>query len=219
MNHLDSLGKTHQIGLPQALTHAKQLLSRRATDNKVLGKVNAPNTVEAADERLARLGLQASYHRAHKVRAEALLVQGRRDEVGKGRGRNLALLAQAVHVDFVSEEVGDGGNIGGEAGKAKVHCLAVREDLGEVVGDGQGLETESEVAGDGDAVFAHHGYAGAAVWGFVSIVGGGQVGRRRWRIILIEKGEDWHIVSYVMIRCGSHGDGGTYHVCGAVMWN
>jgi hypothetical protein len=45
---------------------------------------------------------------------------------------------------------------------------AIGEDLGEVVADGEGLEAEAQVAGDGDAVFADHGDAGTAVCGVVS---------------------------------------------------
>ena len=41
---------------------------------------------------------------------------------------------------------------------------AVGEDFGEIVGDGERLEAETEIAGDGYAVFSDHCYAGAAVW-------------------------------------------------------
>ncbi len=40
----------------------------------------------------------------------------------------------------------------------------VGEDLGEVVGDCEGLEAEAKVAGDGYAVFSDHCYAGAAIY-------------------------------------------------------
>jgi len=74
----------------------------------------------------------------------------------------LALLAQAVHVDLVTEQLADGLDIGGETSQAKVY-VAVVEDLREVVGDSQGLETEAEIAGDGDTVLADHGNTGTAV--------------------------------------------------------
>ena len=74
----------------------------------------------------------------------------------------MTLLTQAVHVDLVTEQLADSLDIGGETSQAKVH-IAVVEDLGEVVGDGQGLETEAEIAGDGDTVLANHGNAGTAV--------------------------------------------------------
>jgi hypothetical protein len=64
---------------------------------------------------------------------------------------------------LVSEELGNGLDIGREACEAKVHLRAVGEDLGEVVADGEGLEAEAKVAGDGDAVLADHGDAGTAV--------------------------------------------------------
>ena len=64
---------------------------------------------------------------------------------------------------LVSEELGDGLDICREAGKAEVDLRAVGEDLGEVVADGEGLKAEAQVAGDGNTVFADHGYAGAAV--------------------------------------------------------
>lgn len=155
---------THKIRLPQTLTHAKQLLRRRPTDNKVLCKINAPNTIKPADKWLARLGVQPRNDGGDKPRTEAALVQGGRYKVGKGAGGDLALFAEAVHVYFVAEEVRDGGHVGGEAGEAEEDVVAVLEDFGEVVGDGEGLEAEAEVAGYGYAVFAYHCYAGAAVW-------------------------------------------------------
>lgn len=43
----------------------------------------------------------------------------------------------------------DGGDVGGEAGEAKVEGCVAREgeDLGEVVADCEGLEAETEIAG------------------------------------------------------------------------
>ncbi len=73
-----------------------------------------------------------------EIRPEALLVQAARDQVGHGLRRDGALLAQPVHVDFVAEEVGDGGHVGGEACEAEVD-VAVGEDLREVVGYREGL--------------------------------------------------------------------------------
>jgi hypothetical protein len=64
---------------------------------------------------------------------------------------------------LVSEELRDGLNVGREACEAQVHLRAVGKDLREVVADSEGLEAEAQVAGDGDAVFADHGDAGAAV--------------------------------------------------------
>lgn len=154
---------THQIRLPQALACSKELVARRAAHDEVLGEINATNAVEAADEGLAGGVVDAGNDGADKVRAEAALVEGRRDEVGHGLGRDLALLAQAVHVDFVAEEVGDGRHVRGQPRQAQVHG-AVVEDLGEVVGHGQGLHAQPQVAGDGHAVFAHHRDTGAAVW-------------------------------------------------------
>lgn len=78
-------------------------------------------------------------------------------------GGDIAFLAQAVHVDLVAEEVRDGVDIGGETSQAEVEGWGVVEDLGEVVGDGQGLHAQAEVAGDGDAVLAHHGDTGTAI--------------------------------------------------------
>lgn len=101
---------------------------------------------------------------ADEIRAEALLVQAGRDQVGHGLRRDLALLAQPVHVDLVAEQVRHGGHVGGEARQAEVD-VAVREDFGEVVGYGQGLKAEPKVACDGHAVFANHGHTGAAICG------------------------------------------------------
>lgn len=70
----------------------------------------------------------------------------------------------------------DGVDVGGETGQAEVDgrraCGGRRwrrgrraegEDLGEVVGHGEGLQAEAQVARDGDAVFAGHSDARAAV--------------------------------------------------------
>lgn len=75
----------------------------------------------------------------------------------------MALLAQAIHVDLVAEEVRDGIHVGCEASQTEIGGGGVVEDLGEVVGDGQGLHAQAEVAGNGDAVLAHHGDTGTAI--------------------------------------------------------
>lgn len=159
----------YQIRFPKALARPKQLLARRPRHDKIPRKINTADTVEAADERLAlRTGLlgrhDARHDGADEPRPEALLVQARADEVRHRAGADLALFAQAVHVHFVAHQVRDGGDVGGEAGQAEVEVRAVGEDLGEVVRDGEGLEAEAEVAGDGDAVFARHGEAGSAIF-------------------------------------------------------
>lgn len=108
--------------------------------------------------------VQPCNHRAHKIWPKPLLIQTGRHQIRHRLRRYLALLAQAVHVDFVAEEVGDGGDVGGEAGETEVD-VAVGEDFGEVVRDGEGLQAQAQVAGYGYAVFAYHSYAGAAIWG------------------------------------------------------
>jgi len=64
---------------------------------------------------------------------------------------------------LVSEELRNGLNVGRKTCETQVHLRAVGEDLGEVVADGEGLETKAQIAGDGDAVLADHGNAGTAV--------------------------------------------------------
>ena len=76
----------YQIRLPQAFTSPKQLITRRACDDEVLCKVDAPNTVEPADERFARRSIDAREDRTDKERPEPLLVQTRADHVGKCLG-------------------------------------------------------------------------------------------------------------------------------------
>jgi hypothetical protein len=156
----------YQIWLPQPLASTEQLVARCSTDNEVLRKVDAPNAVKAANEWLSRRLVDSRNHRADKVGAESLLVQRRRHEVGHGLGGDVALLAQAVHVDFVAEQVRDGVDIGGEACQSE-EDVAVLEDLGEVVGHGEGLHAETQVAGDGDTVLAHHGHGGTTVYSCV----------------------------------------------------
>lgn len=102
--------------------------------------------------------------RADEIRPEAFLVQAGRDQVGHGLRRYLALLAQPVHVDLVPEQIRHGGHVGGEARQPEVD-VTVREDLGEVVGYSQGLETEAKVACDGHTIFANHGHTGTAICG------------------------------------------------------
>lgn len=131
---------THHIRLPQTLAHAKELLRGGTRHNEVLGKVDAADAVEAADEGLAGLGIEASDDGGDEVGTEAFLVEGRGDQVGKSAGGDVALLAQAVHVGLVAEDVTDGVDVGGQAGQAE-EDVAVLEDLGEVVGDGEGLDT------------------------------------------------------------------------------
>lgn len=62
--------------LPQSLTSTEQLIARRAADNKVLGKVDAPDTVEAADEWLARLRVESCDYGGYEPGPETLLVEG-----------------------------------------------------------------------------------------------------------------------------------------------
>lgn len=57
--------------------------------------------------------------------------------------RDVSLLTQPVHVDFVSEELADCADICRETCEAEVYARAVWEDLGKVVGDREGLETET----------------------------------------------------------------------------
>lgn len=153
---------TYQISLKQAFTHAEKLLRGSTRDDKVFGKVDTTNAVEAANKGLAGLGVEACNDWRHKVGTETALVEARGDEVGKGTGRDGALLSQAIHVDLVAEEVADGADVGGQASEAE-EDIAVLEDLGEVIGNGEGLETKSEIAGDGNTILADHGNAGAAV--------------------------------------------------------
>ena len=101
----------------------------------------------------------------------------------------MALLAQPVHVDLVAEQIGHGVDIGGETSQAEVGRRGVVEDLGEVVGDGQGLHAQPQVTGDGDAVLAHHGDTGTAIWRELLVHR--EFGHRGYIFgILMSKGED-----------------------------
>lgn len=75
----------------------------------------------------------------HEPRPKPLLVQTAAHEIGECLRTDVPLFAQAVHVDFVAEGVGDGLDVGGETCQAQVDGGRVREDLGEVVGDGERL--------------------------------------------------------------------------------
>lgn len=155
---------SYQIWLPKTLTHSKQLITRRSAYYEVLCEIDTSDTVKAANKRLPARMVDARYYWRDKVRTKPPLIQTAGHEVGHGLGRDGALFAETVHVYFVAEEIGDGGDVGGEAGETQVD-IAEREDLGVVVGDGEGLETEAEIAGYGYTVFSDHGYAGTAVDG------------------------------------------------------
>jgi hypothetical protein len=155
---------THQIRLPQPLTRPEQLVTRRPRHDEILCKINAPNTVKPAYERLSGRMIDSSQHRTDEERAKPPLVETAADQIGERLGCDLSLLAEPVHVDFVAEEVGYGADVGRQTGEPEVARRGVVEDLGEVVGDGEGLQAEAEVAGYGDAVFADHCDAGAAIW-------------------------------------------------------
>lgn len=99
----------------------------------------------------------------HEIRTESSLVQTRADEVRQSLWGNVSFFTESVHVDLVAEQIGDGGHIGSEARDTEISRWCVVEDLGEVVGYRQGLHAESEITGDCDAVFSHHGHAGTAV--------------------------------------------------------
>ena len=131
--------------------------------NEVFREIDAADTVEPADEWLSRCLVDTRNNRAHEVGSEPSFVQTRADEVGHSLWADVPLLAQAVHVDFVAEEIRDGGYVGCETCETQ-EDISVLEYLREVVGDGEGLHAEAEIAGDGNAILAHHGNTGAAVY-------------------------------------------------------
>lgn len=131
--------KPYQIRLPQPLAHSKELITGRARNDKVLGEINAANTVKAADERFPRSLVYASHHRADKIGTEAALVQAGADQAGHGLWADVSLFSQTIHVDFVAEEVADGGDVGGQAGEAEIDAVREGEDLGHIVGHGKSL--------------------------------------------------------------------------------
>lgn len=159
---------THQIRLPETLASTKQLITSCTADNKILGKVDTSDTIKPANERLASCMIDSRNDRRYKIRAESSLVQTRADEVRQRLGGDVSFFTEAVHVDLVAEQIGNGGYVGCEARETEIGGWCVVEDLGEVVGDRQGLHTESEIAGDCDAVFSHHGHTGTAIY-FVSL--------------------------------------------------
>lgn len=95
-----------KIRLPHALAGSEKLVARRAAHDEILGEIDTPDGVEAADERLACAVVDPCDHGGNIVGAEATLVQGRRDEVRHGFGFDGALFAEAVEVYFVAEELG-----------------------------------------------------------------------------------------------------------------
>ena len=142
------------------------MVTGRTTDNEILRKINAPNTIKPADKWLSTLLIDACHNRTDEVRTESLLVERTGDQIGHRRRRDVALLAETVHVDFIAEEIGDCGDVGGKASETQVD-IAVGEDLGEVVRDGEGLETETEIAGYGNTILSDHCDASTAICGLL----------------------------------------------------
>ena len=116
-----------------------------------------------ANKRLPTRLINPRNNRTHKPRPKPALIQTTADQIREGLRADIPLLPQAIHVHFVAEELGDRADVRRQPGQAQVGLRAVGEDFGEVVADGEGLEPEAQVAGDGYAVFACHCYAGAAV--------------------------------------------------------
>ena len=177
-----------EVRLPEALACAEELVRGGAGNDEVFGEIYASDRVESrkaycqirkleistavsfpsvlyipTNKRLPRSLVDARDHGTHKPRAKPPLVQTTAHQIGERLRTDISLFPQPVHVDFVSEELADGADVGREPREAEVDLRAVGEDFGEVVGDGEGLEAEAQVAGDGYAVLAYHCYAGAAV--------------------------------------------------------
>lgn len=130
---------THQVWLPQTLTGAKKLLARCPTDNEVLCEIDTADGIEPADEWLPGCVVDSGHHRTDKIRTKPPLVQGRADQIGKCLRGDMSFLTEAVHVDFVAEEIRNCSNVCCKTSQAKVDRGSVVEDLGEVVGYSQGL--------------------------------------------------------------------------------
>jgi hypothetical protein len=160
---------SYQVRLPQPFACAEQLITRRARHDEVLRKVDAPNTVKPADERLPTRMVDPCQHRTDEERPKPPLIQTRAHEVGERLGADVALLSQSVHVHFVAEEVGYRQDVCRQTCQAEVDAGAVLEDFREVVRYCERLKAQAEIAGDRYAVFADHGHAGAAV----DVEGGG----------------------------------------------
>lgn len=66
---------TYQTRFPQTLTGTKQLLASRPAHDEVLGEIDTPDAVEAADEGLARRLVDTSHDGADEKGTESSLVQ------------------------------------------------------------------------------------------------------------------------------------------------
>lgn len=100
-----------QPGLPQPLRHTEQLLTRRASNDEVLCKVDAPDQVCRGDERLVRARgclLQAGDDGLDEVGPEAAFVERGGDELGEGGGFDGAFFFDGVHVYAVAEDFAAG---------------------------------------------------------------------------------------------------------------
>lgn len=102
------MGNTYEIGFPETLAGSEELITGGTTDDEVLGKVDTANTVKAADKRLPGSVVDSGNDGADKVWTETALVERARHEVGHCLRRDLAFLAETVHVDLVAEEFADG---------------------------------------------------------------------------------------------------------------
>lgn len=103
----------------------------------------------------------------------------------------MTLLAKSIHVDLVAEQIRHRCDVRRKAGQSQVSRRSVVEDLGEVVGDREGLHAQSEITGDGDAVLADHGNTGTTIYtrsaSALSVVDV----KRNEGSVLISNGELW----------------------------
>lgn len=70
---------TYQILLIQTLTGTKQLLASRPAHDEILCKVDTPDTIETADERLPCCVVDARHDGADEEGSEPSLVERRAD--------------------------------------------------------------------------------------------------------------------------------------------
>eukprot|EP00968_Pinguiococcus_pyrenoidosus_P015366 scaffold1411_cov252-Pinguiococcus_pyrenoidosus.AAC.22 len=112
-----------------------QLAVARALHDKILRTGGSANEVHAADEGLPIL-VQPRHHGLHEVRAEALLVEQRREHRGEGLRRHLALFAEFVQVHPEAQEVAQRLHVSPQPREADNDAVVELEHLLEVTRDG-----------------------------------------------------------------------------------
>mmetsp|Transcript_16735 Transcript_16735/g.46853 ORF Transcript_16735/g.46853 Transcript_16735/m.46853 type:complete len:218 (-) Transcript_16735:135-788(-) len=146
-----------QVRLIQGLAHSVEVARAISGHHEVVALDLRSDQVHRRQEGLA-FGVQPGDDRLAEVRAESLLVQHGRQQVGENCGRHVALLLELVEVHPEFQQVPQGLHIRGQSAQPHVELGRHLEDLCEVARHRVQLDSQSAVGGNPDAVLARHGH-------------------------------------------------------------